>query len=302
MNYLIIKMASSEEQWVVTGHTLIEGLIKEWTRQYKHIVKFTEKNFNDFKYTVEFSKPTYSQPVPSVTVKVHFTIPYHCNNSEITFTFENESLRHRPGHTLRTPQMERWIDRIYNNKTMTRQLMDLGTPFENMRILAPDEEENDSFYEGCSLLESTLGEISYHDEVDDGTNSIYELMLRYLRETLLPEGATKTKQRIPRITRFNAIAQVIGKSDESPKRGGEKTHEQKLVEFYKLYPHIGECEARLGELQLTAEHTYYYEPDENGTVAKCEVDQTVKKHPKEATLLETENEDGNLTEYIYKGQ
>lgn len=164
------------------------------------------------------------------------------------------------------------------------------------------EDQEDSFYEGCSLLESTLGEISYHDEIDPDTESIYVLLLKYIEETAL-KGASDTKQKIIKISTFNAIAQVLGKAEESSnKRAAEKNAEQKFAEFFKLYPHITEIEALLGKLQYGQDQYYYYARNEQGILEKQLMDQTAKR-PKRNAEVSTENRrDGTQTEYIYKGE
>jgi len=70
------------------------------------MVRFVERNYNDFKYIAEFSKPTSSKPVPEATVKVYFTVTFGNDSPTIEYIFENENLKHRPDLTLRTAQME----------------------------------------------------------------------------------------------------------------------------------------------------------------------------------------------------
>ena len=255
------------------------------------------------RYIAEFSKPTSSKPVPLATVKVYFTITFGEKPYGIKYKFENESLEHKPGKSLRTAQIETWIDRIYNDKIKIREMMNLVTDFEKTRLVPPvnNDDEEDPFYAGCSLLESTVGEVPYHDEIDDETNSIYELMLRYITETAM-KGVSETKQRITKISTFNAIAQVLGKAEETGKRGGEKTQDQKYTEFFKLYPHIATVETRIGKLSALPEQGYYYERNEEGRVEKLPIDQVLKRHKKEAQLFEEMRLDGSTTECIYKGE
>ena len=205
--------------------------------------------------------------------------------------------------SLRTPQIESWIDRIYEDKLKIRKNMDLVTDFERTRLVPPKnlDDEEDPFYAGCTLLESTVGEVLYHDEIDDDTGSIYELLIKYIAEVAM-KGASETKQRIIKISTFNAIAQVLGKSDDANKRGGEKTSEQKLTEFHKLYPHINAIENKIGKLTNLPDPLYYYERDETGAIVKISQDQSVKKHRKEPQVLEEMRPDGSTTEYIYKGE
>ena len=53
-------------------------------------------------YEVEFSKPKNMKPIPEGTVKVYFSIiEAEDGNLEVEFNFENESLKHRVGNTMR---------------------------------------------------------------------------------------------------------------------------------------------------------------------------------------------------------
>lgn len=182
--------------------------------------------------------------------------------------------------------------------------MNLVTDFEKTRLvpLKNLDDEEDPFYAGCSLLESTVGEVVVHDEIDDETNSVYELMIRYISEVAM-KGASESKQRIVKISTFNAIAQVLGKTEDSAgKRTGEKTFEQKLAEFFKLYPHITQIDNKLGRLTLNSDKEYYFERNEFGVIEKLPLDQSVKRHKKEAQVYEEMRADGSTTEYIYRGE
>ena len=58
-------------------------------------------------YEVEFSKPKNMKPIPEGTVKVYFSIiEAEDGNLEVEFNFENESLKHREGNTMRTAKYE----------------------------------------------------------------------------------------------------------------------------------------------------------------------------------------------------
>lgn len=222
----------------------------------------------------------------------------------VKYTFENENLKHTPGMTLRTSQIESWIDRIYNDKLKIRQIMNLVTDFEKTRLVPPPnlDDEEEPFYAGCNLLESTVGEVLYHDEIDDDTTSIFELMIKYISEVAM-KGASESKQRITKISTFNAIAQVLGKTEDvGSKRVGEKTSEQKLTEFFKLYPHINAVEGRLGRLTTTSDQGYFFEKNDQGKIEKQPLDFQVRPQRKEAQVLTEMRADGSSTEYIYKGE
>lgn len=60
-----------------------------------------------YSYEVEFSKPKNMKPIPEGTVKVFFyVIEVEGGDNEIVFNFENESLKHRPGNTMRNNRYE----------------------------------------------------------------------------------------------------------------------------------------------------------------------------------------------------
>jgi len=65
-------------------------------------VFFLNQVGNVWCYEVEFSKPKNTKPIPEGTVKVFFSVMEVENGDhEIEFNFESESLKHRPGNTMR---------------------------------------------------------------------------------------------------------------------------------------------------------------------------------------------------------
>jgi hypothetical protein len=59
------------------------------------------------RYEVEFSRPTNMKPIPEATVKTEFFITEKSNGEKIIeFQFENESLRHQMGLSMRTNMVE----------------------------------------------------------------------------------------------------------------------------------------------------------------------------------------------------
>jgi len=233
-------------------------------------------------------------------VHVYFEVDYSEGEPVMRYRFENESLVHQ-GRTIRPRQFEGWLERLLKDKMQVRKLMDLNTRFERSRIVLPPEVDEDAFYEGCALLDSTLGSISYDDEIDQSTRDIYSALLRISEENNLSKGASVSKIKLTRISTFNAIAQVLGKAEESPgKKGAEKTHEQKLAEFYALYPHIREAEAKLGAFQYTPERNFFFGKGETGEIVKFPVDESFKRTKKDAQILQ--KDDGSGAEYIYKGE
>jgi hypothetical protein len=58
-------------------------------------------------YEVEFSKPKNMKPIPEGTVKVFFTVMETADGgTDVEFNFENESLKHKEGNTMRTAKYE----------------------------------------------------------------------------------------------------------------------------------------------------------------------------------------------------
>jgi hypothetical protein len=292
------------QEWEYEGKLLIENMVARWAGKYKYLVSFNGFSFDQFFYTAEFSKPTSTKPVPEATVKIHFTISFGVvGTPTIEFTFENESLRHKPGQTVREAQMESWIDRVYQDKINIRKMMNLVTKFESTRLLLTGDENDEAFYEGCSLLESTLGEIFYDDELDDSTRDMLALLKKVNEEIYLPKGASQSKLRILRISNFDAIAQVLGKVEETAtKQRGEKTNEQKLTEFFRLYPHFKDIEAKLGEFKFPPDKLYYLGRNEEAKVAKLPIDESFKRQRKEAQIFQELRDDGSMLEIIYKGE
>ena len=60
------------------------------------------------RYIVEFSKPSERHPIPEGTVKVFFdiTVGESPDEYDIEFNFENESLKHRLGQTMREAKFQ----------------------------------------------------------------------------------------------------------------------------------------------------------------------------------------------------
>ena len=85
---------------------------------------------------MEFSKPTNIRPIPEGTVKVFFNvILLEGGEHELEFNFENESLKHRKGVTMRTNMYESWINNVLEKKLKVKTELHLGTEFESTRII-----------------------------------------------------------------------------------------------------------------------------------------------------------------------
>lgn len=68
-------------------------------------------------------------------MKVYFYIIEKDEGHNIEFNFENESLRHSVGKTMRTNMFEKWIDRVLENKVKVKSLLHLGSEFEYTRTV-----------------------------------------------------------------------------------------------------------------------------------------------------------------------
>jgi hypothetical protein len=87
-------------------------------------------------YEVEFSKPKKTRPIPEGTVKVFFSILEGDNGEhDIEFNFENESLKHRVGNTMRANMYESWINNVLEKKLKIQTELHLGTEFEYTRFV-----------------------------------------------------------------------------------------------------------------------------------------------------------------------
>jgi hypothetical protein len=95
---------------------------------------------------VEFSKPKNIKPIPEGTVKVYFNvIEIENNDFEVEFNFENESLRHKKGITMRANMYESWINNVLEKKLKVKTELHLGTEFEQTRFVGDDGQTIDPF-------------------------------------------------------------------------------------------------------------------------------------------------------------
>lgn len=103
---------------------------------------------NIYSYEVEFSKPKNIKPIPEGTVKVYFYVidlDENNNEYEVEFNFENESLRHRKGITMRANMYESWINNVLEKKLKVKTELHLGTEFEQTRFVGDDGQPIDPF-------------------------------------------------------------------------------------------------------------------------------------------------------------
>jgi hypothetical protein len=108
---------------------------------------FTHPVFG-YSYEVEFSIPKTFKPIPEGTVKVFFNLIEGSDvnaDPEIEFWFENESLKHRKGNSMRSNMYESWINNVIEKKLKIKTELHLGSEFEHTRFVGPDGKMVDPF-------------------------------------------------------------------------------------------------------------------------------------------------------------
>ena len=86
------------------------------------------------------------KPIPEGTVKVFFSVMEIENGDhEIEFNFESESLKHRPGNTMRGNMYESWVNNVLEKKLKIKTELHLGTEFEHTRHVGRDGQVTDPF-------------------------------------------------------------------------------------------------------------------------------------------------------------
>ena len=106
-----------------------------------------------YSYVVEFSKPKNMKPIPEGTVKVYFSvIEAEAGSHEVEFNFENESLNHRAGNTMRGNMYESWINNVLEKKLKIKTELHLGTEFEHTRFVGPDGQTVDPFVPAFDIM------------------------------------------------------------------------------------------------------------------------------------------------------
>ena len=90
-----------------SGKKIIQDLVDRWSEDFTNQVFFNNQEGNIWCYEVEFSKPKNFKPIPEGTVKCFFFVTDMGDGTEdIEFNFENESLRHKAGNTMRDTMYE----------------------------------------------------------------------------------------------------------------------------------------------------------------------------------------------------
>jgi len=102
---------------------------------------------------VEFSKPKNVKPIPEGTVKVIFNVIETYNGgTEVEFFFENESLKHKAGNTMRSNMYESWINNVLEKKLKVKTELHLGTEFEHTRFVDDDGKMKDPFVPAFDIM------------------------------------------------------------------------------------------------------------------------------------------------------
>ena len=121
------------------GKKIVQDMVNEWSKVYINQVFFLNQLGNVWCFEVEFSKPREKKPIPEGTVKVFFSVMEVENGDhEIEFNFENESLKHRPGNTMRGNMYEKWVNNVLEKKLKIKTQLHLGTEFEHTRHVNKD--------------------------------------------------------------------------------------------------------------------------------------------------------------------
>jgi hypothetical protein len=107
-----------------------------------------------YRYEVEFSKPKETKPIPEGTVKVYFSIieGIDAESFDVEFNFENESLKHKKGNTMRSNMYESWINNVLEKKLAVKTELHLGTEFEHTRFVGPDGKTKDPFVPAFDIM------------------------------------------------------------------------------------------------------------------------------------------------------
>ena len=95
------------------GIKLVNSIIDKWTSKYSKKVVMIQKIVGGAtQFLAEFSLPTPKNPIPAAAVKMIFNLKkVEGGETDVTYTFDNTSLIHTPGRTIRLEMMERYIDR-----------------------------------------------------------------------------------------------------------------------------------------------------------------------------------------------
>ena len=128
------------------GKEIVQKMVDSWSKIFTNQVFFNYQEETVWCYEVEFSKPKQVKPITEGTVKCYFYIEdMEDGKHEIEFNFENESLRHRVGNTMRGTMYEHWVEQLLEKKHKVKTSLHLGTEFELTRFVDEAGKQVDPF-------------------------------------------------------------------------------------------------------------------------------------------------------------
>jgi len=71
---------------------------------------------------------------------------------DVEFNFENESLKHRIGNTIRNNMYESWINTVLEKKLKVKTELHLGSEFEHTRFVGEDGQMVDPFVPAFDIM------------------------------------------------------------------------------------------------------------------------------------------------------
>jgi len=74
------------------------------------------------------------------------------DGTDVEFNFENESLKHREGNTMRTAKYEAWIDFVLEKKLNIKKALHLGSEFEYTRFVDADGKTVNPFVPSFDII------------------------------------------------------------------------------------------------------------------------------------------------------
>jgi len=139
---------------------------------FKNNYKLNNKLNTKYSFEVEFSIPKKIKPIPEGTVKVYFTVmdaeegTAGTEGYDVEFNFENESLKHRIGNTMRSNmyevrfynlffinyQLKSWINTVLEKKLKVKTELHLGSEFEHTRFVGEDGQMVDPFVPAFDIM------------------------------------------------------------------------------------------------------------------------------------------------------
>ena len=132
---------------------IVQKMVNEWSKVYINQVFFLQKQEGEiYTFKVEFSKPKNIAPIPAGTVFVYFMVYEENDETVVEFNFENESLRHKAGFTMRSNMYESWINNTLEKKLKVKTELHLGTEFEFTRFVDDKGRAVDPFVPAFDIM------------------------------------------------------------------------------------------------------------------------------------------------------